>query len=106
MRWSDQELAYYRASSIAKNCVQVPFGPCPILATVATCKIRKGEELLTSYGGSYWLEALLPGAEVEVTEAIREESLAVAKDIYSYMQSAALTYQSEADRLASYFKPL
>ncbi len=28
-------------------------------ATVATKKIKKGQELFTSYGGIYWLEQLL-----------------------------------------------
>jgi hypothetical protein len=45
-------LAYYRASRAAKNCVHVPFGPSPLLALVSTRKIRRGDELLTTYGCS------------------------------------------------------
>ncbi len=45
-------LSYYRESSIARNCVHVPFGPCPIIALVSTKRICKGDELLTTYGCS------------------------------------------------------
>ena len=45
-------LDYYRASRAAKNCVHVPFGPSPLLALVSTKKIRRGDELLTTYGCS------------------------------------------------------
>jgi len=45
-------LDYYRASRAAKNCVHVPFGPSPLLALVSTRKIRRGDELLTTYGCS------------------------------------------------------
>jgi hypothetical protein len=48
----DGALAYYRASRVARNCVHVPFGPSPLLACVSTRKIRKGDELLTTYGCS------------------------------------------------------
>jgi hypothetical protein len=90
---------YYQRSRLRKNCVHVPFGPCPILAIVATRKVKKGEELFTTYGGSYWLDVLIPNAEIDVTDAIQQESLATAKDIYTSMQSIAVTYQNEADRL-------
>lgn len=45
-------LEYYRESRKAKNCVHTPFGPSPLLATVTTRKIKKGDELFTSYGCS------------------------------------------------------
>ena len=48
----DGALAYYQASRRAKNCVIVPFGPSPLLATVTTRKIKKGDEILTTYGCS------------------------------------------------------
>jgi SET domain len=94
-------LQYYQRSRLLKNCVHVPFGPCPMLAVVATRKVKKGEELFTTYGGSYWLEKLMPGMDVDVTDAIRQEGLGVAKDIFISMQSIALTYEREAGRLSS-----
>ena len=45
-------LSYYQASRAVANCVHVPFGPSPLVATVTTRKIKKGEELLTTYGCS------------------------------------------------------
>lgn len=45
-------LAYYHASRLLKNCIHVPFGPCPVLALIATRNILCGEELLTTYGCS------------------------------------------------------
>jgi hypothetical protein len=47
----------------------------------------KREELFTTYGGSYWLEVLVSDAEIDVTDAIRQESLTVAKDIFTSMQA-------------------
>jgi hypothetical protein len=48
----EEVLEYYRSSRRAKNCVIVPFGPSPLLATVTTKKVQKGDELFTTYGCS------------------------------------------------------
>ena len=48
-------LEYYRASKTMKNCIHIPFGPSPIVATVTTRKILKDEELFTTYGGVRFL---------------------------------------------------
>lgn len=45
-------LEYYQSSWRVKNCVHVPFGPSPLLATVTTKKVKKGDELFTTYGCS------------------------------------------------------
>ena len=45
-------LEYYQSSRRAKNCVHIPFGPSPLLATVTTKKVKKGDELFTTYGCS------------------------------------------------------
>ena len=45
-------LEYYQSSRRAKNCLHIPFGPSPLYATVTTKKVKKGEELLTTYGCS------------------------------------------------------
>jgi hypothetical protein len=94
-------LQYYQRSRRGKNCVHVPLGPCPILAVVTTRKVEKGEELFTTYGGSYWLEVLVSDAEIDVTDAIRQESLTVAKDIFTSMQAISKTYQREAETLGT-----
>ena len=44
-------LEYYQSSKTKKNCIHIPFGPSPIIATVTTKKIMKDEELFTTYGG-------------------------------------------------------
>ena len=46
------------------------------MATVATKKIKKGDELFTSYGGTYWLGVYLDvhGEEgVPITDPIQEK---------------------------------
>lgn len=96
-------LDYYKRSAQAKNCVHVPFGPCPVLATVATRKIKKGEELFTTYGAAYWLQALAPESELDLTEAIQEKAMETARDIFTSMRSTQVTYQNEAAKLESIF---
>jgi len=50
---------YYQTSLEAQNTLIVPWGPAPLCAALATRDICAGEELLTCYGRSYWLGALL-----------------------------------------------
>lgn len=103
----DGALAYYQASRRAKNCVHVPFGPSPLLATVTTRKIKKGDELLTTYGCSYWLESLLTetgeAGETDMTESIVSEAKEVAIDIQKGMRGVSLTHASEAEQLQAIF---
>ena len=100
-------LAYYQKSQKAKNCVHVPFGPSPLLATVTTKKVNKGDEFLTTYGCSYWLENLLndkgEAEETEMTEAIIKEAKEVAKDVFKGMESVAMTNADEARELQAIF---
>ena len=101
-------LAYYEASARAKNCALVPFGPSPIMALVATRKIRLGEEFLTSYGGIFWLEKLLAqkrGGDdfPDITEAIQHRVQLSALDSFRAMQGIGLTYQSVAEALQRRF---
>lgn len=99
----DGVLDYYERSTQAKNCVHVPFGPCPILATVATRKIKKGEELLTTYGASYWLNVVAPDSELDLTLPIQEAAMKTAKDLFAGMQSVEVTYQTEAAKMDKCF---
>ena len=69
-------LDYYKKSKKEKNCIHIPFGPSPIMATVTTKKVKKGQELLTTYGGTYWLGVWLVvhGEEgVVITNEIQKE---------------------------------
>jgi len=95
-------LDYYQKSGAAKNCIHIPFGPSPILATVTTRKVKQGEELLTSYGGTYWLGVWLDlhGAEgVAITKPMEEEIQASARDLRRSMQSARLVYANQLEAL-------
>ncbi|CAB9503881.1 expressed unknown protein [Seminavis robusta] len=51
----EQVLTYYEQSLQKQNCVQIPFGPVPLMATVTTRAVDAGEELFTCYGAAYWL---------------------------------------------------
>lgn len=103
----DGVLKYYQESRKAKNCVRIPFGPSPLLATVTTKKVSKGEELFTTYGCSYWLERLQTKGDAEdfteMTDDIILEARDVAKDVMISMQSAALTNAAEANELCKVF---
>lgn len=59
---------YYTQTRRRKNCIHLPFGPSPVMATVATKKIKKGEEIFTSYGCVYWLGVLFAGQDSETPE--------------------------------------
>lgn len=102
-------LEYYRTSRRFKNCVHVPFGPSPLLATVATKKIKKGDELFTTYGCSYWLDNLLKegGEAAEETDTSTEliilEAKNVAMDILKGMKDAAITHAKEAEEIQVIF---
>jgi hypothetical protein len=46
---------YYTGAFAAQNCLQIPFGPSPLMATVTTSRVEKGKELFTCYGSAFWL---------------------------------------------------
>jgi len=100
-------LVYYRSSRKAKNCVHVPFGPSPLIATVTTRKIKKGDEFFTTYGCSYWLESLLmetgEAEETDMTESIISEAKQAAVDILKGMKGLEVTHGTEADELQAVF---
>ena len=99
-------LEYYQASKRAKNCIHIPFGPSPIMATVTTKKVKKGEELLTSYGGTYWLGVWLDvhGEEgVDVTPAIQKEIRESANDLFGSMKNAKMVYGNQIEALKFVF---
>ena len=75
-------LAYYDESERTCNCVLVPFGEAaPLMALVTTRAVTQGEELLTMYGHSFWIEQLhhapvSPDGDAGAS-AIREEFASV-----------------------------
>lgn len=75
-------LEYYVQSKEKKNCIHIPWGPSPVMATVTTKKVKKGEELFTSYGGTYWLGVLL--------DVRGEQGVAISKEIQDKIQETAL----------------
>jgi len=84
------------------------------MASCTTKKVKKGAELFTKYGCSYWLEALLEakaednGSSGEeqckgVTENNNDEVRETAKDLLQCVQRVGVTYEGEADALKDIF---
>lgn len=69
---------YFHQSAKARNCIHIPFGPSPILATVTTQKIQKGSEILTTYGSAYWLGMMTSSSSSPDGRRRRNEDDAVA----------------------------
>ena len=98
-------------STRAKNCVHIPFGPSPILATITTRKVKKGEELFTTYGAVYWLACVEdPGDDSTnaalMTETIQNQIVESARDLQRAMSSASTGYSSEIADLENAFNNL
>ena len=92
-------LTYYKESKKRKNCIHIPFGPSPVMATIATRKIKKGEEIFTSYGCTYW------ALDVGITPRIQLEINDSAKDLLSSMKLASSLYRNELEEIeAAYNK--
>lgn len=101
-------LRYYQDTSFARNIVLVPFGMAPLVAAVATRRIAPGEELLTSYGCQFWLEAQMKKGmdigEDGITDNVLREARKVAMEVMTGAKSAALTYgEVEGRALGSVF---
>mmetsp|Transcript_4715 Transcript_4715/g.7282 ORF Transcript_4715/g.7282 Transcript_4715/m.7282 type:complete len:344 (+) Transcript_4715:92-1123(+) len=101
---------YYFQSTKAKNCCHIPFGPSPILATITTKKVKKGEELFTSYGVVYWLGSVEdPDDDSDVavmTEKIQEQIVESARDLQKAMALASTGYANESSDLDEAFNAL
>ena len=102
-------LDYYIATKSKKNCVHIPWGPSPIMVTVTTKKVKKGEELLTSYGSTYWLGVLLDirGEEgVGITAEIQKEIKDTATDLLKSMQTVSVMYENQVLSLGAEFSKI
>lgn len=101
-------LDYYTASQRRKNCVHIPFGPSPLLALVTTKKVKKGEELFTTYGCLYWLETVIKrGEEVaDATEAVQLKARETAQDIFTGMRCAQAMYANQQAEIEEAFSQM
>ena len=107
--------AYYTNSKKLKNCIHVPFGPSPIMATMTTKKVKKGEELFTSYGAVYWLGILYsnqvsdngndndgPDLNAQIQGQINES----AQDLFTCMKNVKDVYGCQSDALITAYNSL
>lgn len=95
---------YYTESTSRKNCIHIPFGPSPIMATVATKKVKKGEELFTSYGCVYWIGVQFPGQEGStMTAQIQAQIKNSAQDLFAAMNGASIRYMNHINELEAAF---
>jgi len=102
-------LDYYNISKKMRNCIHIPFGPSPIMATVTTRKVKKGEEFFTTYGGTYWLGVLLEirGEEgVGITFKIQKEIQDTAADLVACMKTVSTVYANQAKEIQTEFDSL
>ena len=100
---------YYEQSKRKKNCIHIPFGPSPIMATVATRKIKKGEELFTSYGCVYWLGVQFPDDESngpDLNGQIQQQIKESALDLFEAMKGVSTTYGNQIEELKSAYGEL
>lgn len=101
-------LEYYQRTTDRKNCHHVPFASAPILATVTTRKVLKGEELLTSYGGQYWLGENDDDNDDDddslVTDAVVQAAKSMASDIFDAMQRSQKVHVNEIEALTKAFE--
>lgn len=96
---------YYRNSQTKKNCIHIPFGPSPIVATVATKKIKRGDELFTSYGCVYWIGVQYRDEEgAPMTAQIQQQIKDSAQDLFAAMKSASTRYANAIEALESIAK--
>lgn len=94
---------YYIRSSRAKNCIHIPFGPSPVLATITTKKVKKGDELFTTYGVVYWAgaiestssKAVADSAALVMTEKIHSRIVESARDLQKAMDGCRIAYAKE-----------
>ena len=106
-------LDYYTESKRKKNCVHIPFGPAPIIATVTTKKVKKGEELFTSYGCIYWAESIINNNEdedgecvVDITDAVQIKAKETAQDIFTAWKNSQTIHESQQIQLQESFEKI
>lgn len=100
-------LEYIDQSFKRQNAVIAPWGPSPLLAAFATNDIKEGEEIFTSYGLSYWLDASFPNKDewVGKTDRIKRQERLLFEQYLYYSQQAGL-FSKEANALQTLFDEL
>lgn len=101
------------------NCALTPFGPSPLMVAVATREIKEGEEIFTSYGSSYWLDALVTPSSsdadtdtnptrqlVEKSEEIVGMERDIAMAMFDAMDEACIRYENEFKALQDLFESM
>jgi hypothetical protein len=105
-------LDYYTESKRKKNCVHIPFGPAPIIATVTTKKVKKGEELFTSYGCIYWAESIINNEDedgecvADITDAVQIKAKETAQDIFTAWKNSQTIHESQQIQLQESFEKI
>ena len=96
---SVQDLIQYHYASLAKvNCHELPFGPSPLLATVTSRDVQKGEELFAHYGIEYWSAKIGEAMGLDWQQCMEHEEQARAK-----LQDALVKNQQDIDVLEKEF---
>lgn len=102
----DDLFNYYETSTLKQNCIDIPWGPSPLSATVTTRDghVKKGEELFTSYGACYWVGQLfnICGKDIELDKKCLEKYSRFA----SALKSVSVVYSKEAEELEAEFDTL
>jgi hypothetical protein len=100
MLQGDGIVEYYTSALAAQNCVQIPFGPSPLMATVTTSPVEKGKELFTCYGSAFWLAKTGGHKPAMDTPAIAQQQQCVklaASKTRSAIEHARTTYNKELE---------
>ena len=99
-------LEYLKKTRRRQNTVISPWGPTPLLAAFVTRDIKEGEEMFTSYGLSYWLDASFPNKDewVEKTDRIKMQERLLFEQCLHY--SRAGLFSKEANALQTIFDEL
>ena len=96
-----QILEYYAECTRSANAVMVPFGHscAPLMCVVTTCDVREGDELLISYGHSYWIRKELKGAlsADEGAEMSKKAATPAVVDALFAMMAPAVRAQAEVE---------
>jgi hypothetical protein len=101
----DDVLSYYQKSLQNQNCINVPFGPSPIMVTATTRDIGKGEELFTTYGANFWLKTDTDTDLLQFPSIQAEEKESANKMLQS-MEDIRDDYRKESDELKAIFNEM
>lgn len=69
-------------------------------------KVKKGEELFTSYGGVYWLGFFSDEEQVVMTPRIELKIRESANDLFVALKQTCLLYSTQSQELAEAFNKI